>query len=208
MSRRSRGALSETEVRARIEALRAVDLFSAATDDDLRPLAKAARERQVGAGTEVVREGYLPTHVYVIRAGEFDVVSRGEREGEARVVNTLGPSDHFGEIGLIEGMPATATVRSKGKGRVLEIPGEAFLTFVDASASLTEVADRVSGWLAKTHPSYRPSVSAGAHALPPDLLAVLSSLDADSQQELRRALERLSTLSPEDRRTALHRLAP
>ena len=206
MSRRTKRASSEAELRGRVEALGKVHLFSGASDAELVPLAASLRERDVAAGTAVVREGYLPTHVYVVGAGEFEVVSRGERDAEPTVVNTLGPGDHFGEIGLIEGMPATATVRAKTAARVLEIPGEAFLTFVDESASLTDVADRISTWLAKTHPSYRPSVSAATEALPSNLVSALASLDPDAQRDLEGALKRLSSLTPDEQRAALRRL--
>lgn len=205
---RKRDRPSSAEVDRRLVALRSVELFSRASDDTLRPLALALREREIDAGTEVVREGRLPTHVFVIIEGQFEVISRGDRGGEQRVVNVLGKGDHFGEIGLIEGMPATATVRADGRARIAEIPGQVFLSFVEQSAALTEVADRISGWLARTHPSYRPTAGPGTG--PEGARGGIGGLVADWDETDIAALEagllRLGGLGAEERRRRLRDL--
>lgn len=208
MNFRKRDRPSSAEVDRRLDALRSVELFSRASDAELRPLAVALREREVTPGTEVVREGRLPTHVYVIIEGRFEVISRGDRGGEQRVVNVLGKADHFGEIGLIEGMPATATVRADGPARIAEIPGQVFLSFVDQSAALIQVADRISGWLAKTHPSYRPTAGAGGgpEGAQGRVGGLLAGWDEADVAELEAGLLRLDRLSAEERRRRLRDL--
>jgi Cyclic nucleotide-binding domain len=205
---RKKRAPSPAEIDRRLHSLRRVDLFSGASEDDLERLAHALREREVSAGTKVVREGRLPTHVFVIMEGRFEVISRGERGGKPRVVNVLGEGDHFGEIGLIEGMPATATVSAQGSARIAEIPGESFLSFVDRSSSLTWVADRISTWLARTHPSYRPSVEGGV--APEGTLGRVTELlrrwEEAEVKELEAGLRQLETLDPERRRQRLRDL--
>lgn len=198
----------QTEMDRRVNLLRKVEFFSAATDKELEGLAEALREREVAAGAEVVREGRLPTHVFVIVEGSFEVVSRGDRGGEARVVNVLREGDHFGEIGLIEGMPATATVRAEGPARIAEIPGRAFLSFVDQSASLTDVADRISTWLARTHPSYRPSAGGGAVAegVRSNVAELLKGWEDAEVRELEAALLRLEALAQKERSERLRDL--
>jgi CRP-like cAMP-binding protein len=207
MRLRKERALTKEQIGDLVAIMRRVDLFAEADEDDLRRLAGEMREREVADGTEVVRENRLPAYVYLIAEGHFDVIFQGEKGAEARVVNTLGPGDHFGEIGLIEGMPATATVRARGRARVAEIPGRAFLLFVEESASLGDVADRISGWLARTHPSYRPStgtapVTDGKRRL--DDLA--GGWDQEERALLERAIDRLGELSPEERRRRLGEL--
>lgn len=204
MSLIKRGVLSPAEFGRRLSVLRRVELFSAASAEELEGLARALRERHVAPGAEVVREGRLPTHVFVIEKGRFEVVSRGDRGGEPRVVNVLGEGEHFGEIGLIEGMPATATVRAQGPGMVAEIPGHAFLSFVDRSASLTDVSDRISVWLARTHPSYRPTASAAAvPRLAGRVADLIKDWDEGDVRELEAALVRLEALGPDQRRRHL-----
>jgi len=200
-------ALTKGHIDDLVAILRRVDLFAEAEEDDLRRLAQEMREREVADGTEVVREGRLPTHVYLIADGHFDVVSQGDKGSEPRIVNTLGPGDHFGEIGLIEGMPATATVRARGRARVAKIPGRAFLVFVDESASLGEVADRISGWLARTHPSYRPSTgAASSQGGRPRLGELVGGWDEEEIASLEAVVERLGRLSTEERRRRLDEL--
>lgn len=205
MSFGKRGALSPAEVGRRVSVLRRVELFSAASAEELEGLARALRERDVARGVEVVREGRLPTHVFVIEKGRFEVVSRGDRGGEPRVVNVLGEGEHFGEIGLIEGMPATATVRAQSPSTVAEIPGHAFLSFVDRSASLTDVSDRIAVWLARTHPSYRPTARAAAVAPPAGRVTdLIKDWDEGDVRELEGALLRLQALDPDQRRRQIH----
>jgi CRP-like cAMP-binding protein len=208
MTPRKKHSVSPEREDQLVEILRAVDLFASASDDDLRDLASEAREREVAEGAQVVREGRLPTHVYVVVEGRFEVVSRGEKDDQPQVVNTLGPGDHFGEIGLIEGMPATATVRARGRAKVAEIPGRAFLQFVDRSASLGEVADRISMWLARTHPSYRPSAAGGTSRDPGErrLLELIAGWDPSEIKMLETAVERLSGLAPGELRDRLQGL--
>lgn len=199
--------LSRADLADRVSGLRGARLFDEARVEDLEKLAHSVVMREVPPGREVVREGYLPSHVYVIKEGEFDVVSRGEEGEEPQVVNTLGPGDHFGEIGLIEGMPATATVRARTPATLYEVAGQAFLAWLDEAADIAPLADRVSEWLARTHPSYRPSVGVSPSG---EAASGLESAIADlSDEELRvlvTALERVKTLDRDERLARLRRL--
>lgn len=203
--RRNRKPATKAEIGARVEVLRRVGLFASASDEDLTALAGTLTERWVEKGTEVVREGRLPTHVFVIGDGRFEVVSSGESDGAQSVVNVLSAGEHFGEIGLIEGMPATATVRAEGRARVLEIPGRNFLEYVDRTASLGDVADRISTRLARTHPSYSPSAAGSTEDRGIVARAVRDWADEDVAALLE-GLARLETLDPAVRQRALRDL--
>jgi CRP-like cAMP-binding protein len=50
------------------------------------------------------------------------------------MVNALGPGDGFGEIGLLQGVPRTASVLATSEAEVLRIPGAAFLHAVGPGA--------------------------------------------------------------------------
>ncbi|HEV7886656.1 MAG TPA: MFS transporter, partial [Acidimicrobiales bacterium] len=90
----------------------------------LQALAGAATEERVAAGQEVVVQGDGPDDFFAIRHGRFTVWQDGQ---ELRV---LGPGDGFGEIGLLEGVPRTATVRALEPGVVLRVRGEDFVAAV------------------------------------------------------------------------------
>ena len=46
----------------------------------------------------------------------------------------MGPDEVFGEIGLISGVPRTATVTATSTGRLLALDGEAFLELVGSAS--------------------------------------------------------------------------
>src|SRR3989337_1477315 len=81
------------------ERLSGLPLFAAAETE----LARYA------AGREVIREGRIPSHLFVALEGDLEVWSTGDAGGDPRLVNTLGAGDQFGEVGLLEGMPRHAT---------------------------------------------------------------------------------------------------
>jgi CRP-like cAMP-binding protein len=118
-------------------------------------------EESVPAGTDVTREGEPADDFFVVRDGELDVFAQGERESEMRKVNSLGPGDYFGEIGLLEGIPRTASVRSRTAVQLYRIPGRDFVETVNHTPAMSmTLLDGIVGRLAQTHPSHEPQFAA------------------------------------------------
>ena len=88
----------------RVDLLRGLPLFELCSKRDLRRIAAIAVEREVEAGTELIREGEPGTEFYVVVEGEVDVRRRGRR------VARLGNGSFVGEIALLSRSPRTATV--------------------------------------------------------------------------------------------------
>lgn len=149
---RSRVRMAETA-----SFLGGIRIFDGATPQALELVAQGAETVVVGAGAEVVREGDAADAFFVVRRGEFLVYSRGDRGGEPEVVNTLGPGDYFGEIGLLERIPRTATVVSSSPSELLRVDGDDFAAvFAPASPVRGPLMATAAARLARTHPSYRP----------------------------------------------------
>jgi CRP-like cAMP-binding protein len=158
-----RAEATRRKLAPRVELLEGLGLFDGAPRQQLESLAAALEEVAVPAGTAVVTEGEQADAFYVVRSGSLAVLSAGEHGGEPAQVNTLGPDDYFGEIGLLERIPRTATVRAETGGVVWRLAGEDFLGILNQVPSTSgTLLDGVVGRLARTHPSHRVSLTEGA----------------------------------------------
>jgi Cyclic nucleotide-binding domain len=137
----------------RVAVLEQLEIFATAGRPLLERLAAAAEEVVFGGGSVIVREGDAADAMYVLSAGEVSVSSRGESGGPERLLRTMRAPAYFGEIGVLERIPRTATVTAAGDCVCERIDGDALLdalTTAPPSSSLMEVA---SSRLALTHPS-------------------------------------------------------
>jgi CRP-like cAMP-binding protein len=88
--------------------------------------------------------------------------------GEGDLERELAPMEsgaYFGEIGLLERIPRTATVESTRASRVLRIEGEQFLDALTNAPASTALLEGARSRLSRTHPSRRSAdVAQGRHA--------------------------------------------
>jgi CRP-like cAMP-binding protein/cytochrome P450 len=98
----------------------------------------AGMDRQTfAAGATIFRQGDPPHHFYVIQRGEVEVYVE-QPGGPPRAVARLGAGDHFGEIGVLQGVARTATVRAATETTVLALGREAFNELV-VEADVTRI---------------------------------------------------------------------
>lgn len=112
-----------------VDVLERVGLFDEAPRFALERLAAAAEEQSVPRGTTVVRQGDPAEDIWVVRGGDLEVTVDGDR------VNVVGTNGWFGEIGLVEQVPRTATVRALTPATLLRIPGSVFLDVLAEGAA-------------------------------------------------------------------------
>src|SRR4051812_20434987 len=143
------------ELAPRIAVLERLSIFAAAGRAALERLAAAAEEVDTPAGAAVVREGDPADAIFVLVDGRVEVTSRGETEAEPAVLREMGPATYFGEIGVLEGIPRTATVTTLEPSHILRIEGDAFLAAVTAGPTPTTLLEDARSRLARTHPSRR-----------------------------------------------------
>ena len=89
--------------------LERLGIFAAAPQAVLERLAAARDRAEFAAGAAIVREGEPADALYVILEGAVEVTGAGEA-GEEQRLRTMGADTYFGEIGLLERIPRTATV--------------------------------------------------------------------------------------------------
>ncbi len=123
----------------RVDLIRGLPLFELCSKRDLRRIAALADEREIAAGTELIREGEPGSEFYVVVDGEVDVRRRGRR------VARLGAGSYVGEIALLSRSPRTATVVAATPLRVLAISGRDVVALL---ATLPELWLKVARTLA------------------------------------------------------------
>jgi predicted MFS family arabinose efflux permease len=142
----------------KVALLAGCDLFADVSLGGLDQLAGAASDVAVDADTVVIREGDFADAFYVVSDGRLRVTARGEGSTTA-VLDDLGGGDFFGEIGLIEKIPRTATVTALTPTKLLRVDGGAFLDALTESAPSPALLDGASLRLRRTHPSLELSRS-------------------------------------------------
>lgn len=89
--------------------LRAIPLFNALSDEDMKLVNEIAVEKRVPKNTVVISEREIGDSLYAIIAGRVKVFI-GDEEGREIILKILGPGDFFGEMSLIDKQPRSATV--------------------------------------------------------------------------------------------------
>lgn len=140
------------ELAPRLLLLEGCDLFAEVPDGGLMQLAGEAEEVEHPAEEVIIREGDPADAFYVLSSGVLAV--RGSApDGSVVPLPPLVAGDYFGEIGLIEGIPRTATVSAETDSIVLRIDGATFLESLTSLQPSAAILDGAALRLHRTHPS-------------------------------------------------------
>ena len=144
----NRTAAARTQLEPLVDRLRGIDVFAEVSRAGLERIARQTRTMHLAPGATLLAEGDPSDDVYVVTTGEL--VVRTARDGE---VNRMGPDDVIGEIGLVRGIPRTATVEAVTETELLVLAGCDFLDAVTGSGPLPDPLRRtISLRLGRTHP--------------------------------------------------------
>src|SRR5262249_44288899 len=99
---------------------------------ELESLAEAAERVSVSGDETIIAEGDAADRFYVIARGEV-AVSRRSSEGEEIELETLGPGQFFGEVGLLAETRRTATVRATSDAELLALSWREFQEALEQS---------------------------------------------------------------------------
>ncbi len=118
--------------------------FPGAEDPDVASALKEAHFESFAPGTSIIKQGDTADKFYVIAEGRVQVI-RESSGGESKILAELGSGECFGEIGLLLGIPRTATVRvsSSSPVKTLTMPAPAFRKIVAASDMVSSEITRV-----------------------------------------------------------------
>jgi MFS family permease len=145
--RADRGAVAKLrELEPRIQILQVLDLFEAASRPTLERLADSLKVVEAPAGRTVMTEGQPARALWIVAEGEVAVTVGGA------FVRTMGPRSYFGEIGLLRGIPRTATVRTTEPSVLWGLSGDDFREALEAHSASASLLGMASSRLARTHP--------------------------------------------------------
>lgn len=151
-------------LRPRLTILESMQIFAAASQPVIERLAAGADDVRYAAGAPIVVEGEPADALYVLTEGEV-VVHTGSKGAADHEIRRMTAPCYFGEIGVLEHIPRTASVSAAGECTVLRIDGADFLTAVSESPASPSLVEGVRARLAVTHPHLTPAL-AGAPTQP------------------------------------------
>jgi CRP/FNR family cyclic AMP-dependent transcriptional regulator len=89
--------------------LKAVPLFSSVPDDQLRLLASVVTRKSAARSSMILVAGDATDSLYIVLSGRLKVMM-SDSEGKEVILSILGPGEFFGEMGLIDDSPRSASV--------------------------------------------------------------------------------------------------
>jgi CRP-like cAMP-binding protein len=127
----------------KLDHLAQVRLFSALSKKELTQIGRASDEITAPAGKVLVEEGTTGHEFFLILDGNAVVKKNG------RKINTLGPSQYFGELALLVRRPRNATVVAETDMRLLVLGQREFSGLLDevrglAHKLLSTMAERLA----------------------------------------------------------------
>jgi predicted MFS family arabinose efflux permease len=145
---------------ASVAVLEQLKIFAAASRPVLERLAAVEDDVSFPAGSTIIREGEPADAMYILLEGEVAVTSAGEAGGPERRLRTMVAPSYFGEIGVLEHIPRTASVTAVTDCNCDRIGGDQLLEALMSAPPSSSLAENVRRRLALTHPSRRATFAA------------------------------------------------
>jgi CRP/FNR family cyclic AMP-dependent transcriptional regulator len=89
--------------------LKTVPLFATVPEDQLRMLTMVVTRKSAPRSTTIMAGGDPTDSLYIVLSGRLKVMM-SDSEGKEVILSILGPGEFFGEMGLIDDEPRSATV--------------------------------------------------------------------------------------------------
>jgi CRP-like cAMP-binding protein len=117
------------------EFLATVPLLRGLHAMELERFAELTRERGYPRGSVILFEDDPGDSLFIVKSGRVKVVLVGE-DGREVILGMLGPSEHFGELSLIDGQPRSAHVIAAEDTQLIVLRREDFRRRIEESPAL------------------------------------------------------------------------
>ena len=114
----------------KVDRLGRVPLFAGVSIRELEFVASRVDEVSLKPGQTLISEGQPTEAFFILERGHVQVTRGG------KPVNRLGPGDFFGEIGMLDRGPATATVVTDGPVEAMVLSHTQFQDAIKANDNL------------------------------------------------------------------------
>lgn len=108
----------------RIAILKRIPIFAHLTYNELVKVVGLTLMRRCEPGTDIIVEGEKGDELFVVLAGEVDVIKGGN------VIVSLSAGAHLGEMAMIDNAPRSATVKAKTETALLVMRREEFFGLI------------------------------------------------------------------------------
>ena len=114
----------------KVDRLARVPLFAKLGRRELQFLASEVDEVTLKPGQTLITEGQPTESFFILTSGHVQVTRKGKPAAR------LGPGDFFGEIGMLDKGPATATVVTEGSAEALVLSHAQFRDAIKGNDTL------------------------------------------------------------------------
>ena len=121
----------------KLEVLQNIQLFSSLTEQELQQIADKIRIEEFGKNEIVLREEETNECMYIILDGQVKVVQATE-DGKEILLAIHKTHDFFGEVSLLDGMTAPATVQASENSFIAFISKKDFYALLSAQSKVLE----------------------------------------------------------------------
>ena len=100
--------------------LEKLPIFRNVPSDQLEPLRRSATRLTFMGGAGIFRQGDIPQFLYIVESGGVDIVLPAV--GDDIIAATFEAGSFFGELGVFDNQPRTATARATGETHLILVP--------------------------------------------------------------------------------------
>jgi CRP/FNR family cyclic AMP-dependent transcriptional regulator len=118
-----------------VDFLRKVPLFSELEEDEIRQLAELVREHHYKKNVTIFHVEDPGNALFILKSGLVKITIE-DQNGREIILRMLYPTDFFGDMALLDGMPRSATVSTQEPSDALIIYREHFLQIIEKSPKI------------------------------------------------------------------------